>query len=288
MNKNHIKIAFISIIACALVSFTACSKYKGFKKDKSGFYYQFYGEKHDTAYQPKTGDLVAVLLQMRTADSTLIPMMPQQMIVDSLYQGDLFQAFKKMHIGDSATFILNGKEFFDKMLNPAQEYPFGDEPLYFDVKLLDAMKKADYEIAVAQYEQELEAQRLEENETIEEFLENNPGMKIDESGIYTKYLKYGKGAAVEPLQKVKVHYVGTLTDGTKFDSSVDRGTPFEYTVGAGEVIPGWDAVVSKMHVGDKVKVLIPSGMAYGERGNYAIPPYSPLVFEIELLDVVKD
>ena len=84
-----------------------------------------------------------------------------------------------------------------------------------------------------------------------------------------------------------VHYTGWLTNGTKFDSSVDRGEPFAFTVGMSEVIMGWDIVVARLRVGDKVKATIPPDLAYGE-GGYpgAIPPNATLIFEIELLQVL--
>ena len=105
--------------------------------------------------------------------------------------------------------------------------------------------------------------------------------------MYVKSVKKGTGPKVEPMQTVKVHYTGRFVDGTVFDSSVERGEPFTFTVGAGQVIPGWDATVSDMKVGDKVTVLIPSDLAYGE-GRQGIPPYSPLVFDIELLEIVNE
>lgn len=98
-----------------------------------------------------------------------------------------------------------------------------------------------------------------------------------------------EGTGDSPLsgQTVVVHYTGWLTDGKKFDSSVDRGQPFKFKIGVGQVIQGWDQGVLSMKVGGKRKLTIPPEMAYGDRdvGNGLIPANSTLVFEVELLDL---
>jgi FKBP-type peptidyl-prolyl cis-trans isomerase FkpA len=99
-------------------------------------------------------------------------------------------------------------------------------------------------------------------------------------------LKIGIGAEAVAGQNVSVHYTGWLTDGTKFDSSVDRGNPFQFPLGGGRVIQGWDQGVQGMRVGGKRKLTIPPEMGYGARGaGGVIPPNATLVFEVELLGV---
>jgi peptidylprolyl isomerase len=122
--------------------------------------------------------------------------------------------------------------------------------------------------------------------------EKNSGSKseeevvITESGLRINDLVVGAGEQARAGATVSVHYTGRLVDGTKFDSSVDRGTPFEFQLGQGRVIKGWDEGVATMRVGGKRELTIPPELAYGDRGAGAlIKAGATLVFEIELLEV---
>lgn len=109
----------------------------------------------------------------------------------------------------------------------------------------------------------------------------------DIQGMKVEILKEGTGAAAKNGDKVSVNYVGTLEDGTKFDSSIDRGSSFSFILGIGQVIKGWDLGVLGMKIGEKRKLIIPSNLAYGETGTPGgpIPPNATLIFEIELLGI---
>ena len=116
--------------------------------------------------------------------------------------------------------------------------------------------------------------------------QNKEGLPSLEAGLQITDSTVGKGKEAKTGDKVSVHYKGTLLDGTKFDSSYDRGKPFEFILGQNQVIQGWEKGILGMKVRGKRKLVIPPSLAYGEQGiPGAIPPNATLVFEVELLDI---
>lgn len=115
---------------------------------------------------------------------------------------------------------------------------------------------------------------------------NPVAVRTTGEGLKVEDLKLGEGKEATPGRRITVHYTGWLTDGTKFDSSLDRNRPFRFSLGARQVIRGWDLGVVGMKVGGKRKLTIPPELGYGDRGAGTIPPNSTLVFEVELLDVM--
>ena len=285
--KNLTKL-LIALVALAVVG-TACSKHPGFKKDKQGFYYQFHIV-NKAEVQPQMGDIVDLTFGMRTLDSVFFENAPlSEKIVESLFPGDIFAAIQKMHLGDSATFIMDGVAFFQHFWG--QDYPFENADLYFDMKLNNILPKEEYESMQAermqQYELMIEEYRLTEDSLINDYiLKNNIKVPPTEDGIYFVKTFSGKGKTIANGSVVSVHYTGKLLDGSVFDSSLEYGTPFDVTVGQGQVIPGWEKALLLMRDGDKATVLIPSKYAYGNRGaDYVIPPYAPLIFDMEIVSV---
>jgi FKBP-type peptidyl-prolyl cis-trans isomerase FklB len=137
---------------------------------------------------------------------------------------------------------------------------------------------------------ELNKENFKENITLnEDFLTKNKeksGVTVTASGLQYKVIKMGKGPKPTAASTVKVHYVGTLIDGTEFDSSIKRMQPAQFPVSG--VIPGWTEALQLMPVGSKFELVIPAALAYGAKGaGELIQPYSTLLFEVELLEIAQ-
>jgi FKBP-type peptidyl-prolyl cis-trans isomerase FkpA len=166
-------------------------------------------------------------------------------------------------------------------------------PVVYDIEVLDLQTKAENEKAKKAEEANAKKAATEamakEPSLIQQYIKDNKiTAKPTASGLYYIEKVKGKGAKAMAGKKVKVHYTGKLFNGKVFDSSLDRkpSTPYEFTLGKSEAITGWDEGIAMMSAGGKATLIIPSKLAYGERGAGSdIPPYSPLVFDVELVSI---
>jgi len=155
-----------------------------------------------------------------------------------------------------------------------------------------AVADADLQSAFAEIRQRMEAAQAEQSKKLaadgEAFLKANAskeGITVTESGLQYEVITEGSGEKPITTSTVRTHYHGTLIDGTVFDSSVDRGQPAEFPVNG--VIAGWTEALQMMTVGSKWRLYVPHNLAYGARGaGSAIAPYSALIFDVELLDII--
>lgn len=179
-------------------------------------------------------------------------------------------------------------EFNIDILTAAMKEQYGNDSAELLISLKDAeVLVNDY--ARAQYEAKANNEAQENLATGQAFLQANStkeGVVTLPSGLQYKVITEGTGAKPGLEDKVSCHYTGRLIDGKVFDSSVQRGTPAEF--GVTQVIPGWTEALQLMPVGSKWELYIPANLAYGERGSQgAIPPNATLIFELEILDIVK-
>jgi FKBP-type peptidyl-prolyl cis-trans isomerase len=281
MKNNRLIWIFVAVILC--LTAVSCRKYKGFKRH-SGVYYQFH-ELNEGDEQPKTGDFVVVNMALRVEDSVLSPMTQNNMLMDDLYKGDIYTALRMMHLGDSATFIFEGRKFYEEFLGMG-EYPYGKKPIYVDVKLLRIMSKQNLERAEELYEARKEQMRHIEDSLINNYVDKNHiTNKI--AGIYCEYNEVGNGEKAEQGCIVDILFRGYKLDGTEFDRQQDPDNPFSFELGKGQVARGLDIILMEMREGDKITMVLPSSLAFGDKGfmELNISPYTPLVYEVELLGV---
>lgn len=271
--KNTLKIAVLALAATMLV---ACGS--DFKKTDSGLQYKFITENSD-GVQIQDGDLIVGTIIMSFNDSVIDSMMtPNPLFLvgnQSRFKGDFDEGFKMMHVGDEAIFAIQADSMvaLGAQFPPEWGYKAGEgHTLRFHVKVTDVKNEA------------------KEAEEITNYVKtNNITVEPTEEGIYIVSVAQGNGAKVENGKKVKINYTGRFLDGKVFDTSDTTVAPeaheaLEYTVGEQAMIPGWDIVVSTLCQGDKVTAVIPSKMAYG-MGNQYMPPFSTLVFDMEVLSV---
>jgi len=281
----------LMIVGIFAVFMTSCDNDK-FKTNENGLKYKFHSENKD-GKMPEEGNIIEVNMSYAAGDSVLFDSkdMPQAMVMrmeKPLFKGDLYEGVYMMHVGDSATFACNTDSVFKILFRQHKTPEAFDsiDAITFNIKLLSVKTQEELQ---AEQEALNAAAKAEESINRDKYLsDNNITVEPTESGLIFIETKSGKGKKPVAGDKVKVHYTGYLLDGTKFDSSVDRDQPFIFDLGQGRVIKGWDEGIAMMNIGDKATLIIPSSIGYGARGaGGLIPPFSTLVFDVELLGIEK-
>lgn len=239
---------------------------------------------------PVTGDIVTIKYSARFITDSL-PFyssdmagggepLPYEVGLGQMGKG-IDEGLKMMKVGTSATLICPSDLAFGEGAGE-QIPPY--VTIVFHIDLIATASKEEYEA-----EQKAKSEKIEKEEMLKlnNYLKaNNIISSPTKSGLYYIELKKGIGPKAEAGKSVSVHYKGMLLDGTVFDESYSRGEPFQFNLGQGQVIQGWEEGISYLNVGGKAKLIIPSKLAYGDRGSgKQIPPFSTLVFEVELIEV---
>jgi peptidylprolyl isomerase len=282
------RILFAVFISAILFS---CSGSGGYDKTESGLLYTFFSENPDNP-QPQPDEIMELDMVYKTETDSVIfdsreiigspfrmklkPFNPKVATVD--------EGLAMMHVGDSARFVVDAETFF--VFTQGREIPKNIKPgskLIFEIKLKELFNMETYR---AQKNESFARDTIEEKTILLSYLKNaNITQKPTKSGLYFIEEVKGSGKKPEAGKTVVVHYTGTFINGQIFDSSIQRAEPFEFRFGGEEVIPGMEEGISYMKEGGKATLIIQSKLAYGDKQINKIPPFSTLIFYVELIEV---
>lgn len=298
--EKSISLAGIFYLAVASVlTFYSCgsgSDIDGYEKTNNGLYFKFH-KKGENLPKPKLNDEIQMkfVLKIKSNDSVLTDtrkVRPENGIVSMQlrpvsFKGGLEEALMMMSSGDSASFIISADSFFLRTQTMAKLPPFikPGEKLVAEIKMekvTDAkIVEENNKKAMEEMDKKMKELEIKSRGDLEKYLSDNKiTNKPTMSGLYYIELKKGAGPRVLLTDTVSVYYKGMFLDGTVFNDNTNEPKPIEFPVQG--LIPAWQEAIPMMNVGTKAKLICPPQVAYGARGNQGIPPYSNLVFEIEI------
>ena len=288
MKRSYILFSMVCLSAVML--FTACTqKFPGYKKTQNGLYYKFHSQ-NTSATQPQLSDFLKVDMTCYLNDSLYYDWQGAQHEVytqlrDPIFEGDLQEAYAMMHVGDSASFYVKADSvaalYYQQDPNVVGLKP--DDYFRYEVKLVEVKSE---EAFMAELEMMKEVMKEASKKALEDYIAaNNISVTPEPSGAYIIPLEKGKGRCPVKGEKVELDFSATLLDGQSVGSTFDSPEKFSFVLGEGNTIQGWEEVVPKMHLGERVTAIIPFDLAYGERAVGSIPAYSNLVYDIKLLKI---
>lgn len=286
------KAYLIIIVFLFALSIISCKNSCDFKTHKTGLEYKIVTENPDSVIPQIDDILVLKLKYTRENDSILFDTKEIQgafrmkMAEPSHSGGCIEDAFGMMHVGDSAVFKINAKDFFEQTKErQTPDFIKPDEKLIFYIKLIKIFNYKEWKI---EKEKMLIVSEEQEMNLLKDYLQR-ASIKVEptESGLYFVSNVEGTGKQPKKGDYVSVHYTGAFISGKPFSNSYEENKPMEFRLGIREVIEGWDEGIALMKEGGSATLIIPSKLAYGKEGYGPVPPNSTLVFEIELLSVTQ-
>jgi FKBP-type peptidyl-prolyl cis-trans isomerase FkpA len=286
---------FIYSAICILLITVSCKPGRE-KRTPTGMRYILY--EHKEGRKPVKGDYVTVNMVYTDAkdsvlyDSRIGNKPVRFQLRSSPFIGSMEEGLMELSAGDSATLFVSADSMYEKVLSKepgnTMAKPETGSFLKFHVKLLRVQTYNEAEMEMAENQGQL---IRAEDKALENYLaEKKITATPEPEGYYIIKLTEGKGQPIQTGSEVKVNYTGRFLNGNTFQANAP-GKPYAFTVGGGEVIKGWDLAMQKLKGGDKVSLIIPSKLAYGAEGIrrpnntvYIVPPYSTLIFDIEVLE----
>ena len=300
--KRQVKIATLLVAGMTLLA--ACSN-DGFKTTDGGLHYRF-DKMNKDGQQVQEGDVLVGEMTFKFDTMTLFTNVGKAdriMQASPNFPGNLHEGLLLMHVGDQATFAIEA-DTLAKFMQPDQMPPTYQrgtgQKFYYEINLQDIVTKEELEEEREAFMAEAQQRQENEPQMIADYVRDNGiAAKPNADGLYVIVKKRGNGPKVATGKEVAVNYTGRLLDGTMFDSSVESDAkegdihnpqrtyePLTYTQGRGQLIPGWEQGVEGQPEGSQLQLIIPSALGYGPRGaGQLIPPFSPLVFDIEIVSV---
>ena len=288
MKRHCLILAWVCLSAMMLLM--ACTqKYPGYKKTQSGLYYKFYS-RNNTAIQPKLTDFLKVEMTCYLHDSLYYDWQGTQhevytQLQEPIFAGDLQEAYSMMRMGDSASFYVKADSvavlYYDQ--DPVAVGLAPEDYFRYEVKLVDVKTEEEFQ---ANIERLKESMKMESKKTLDDYIaENNIDVTPEPSGVYIIPMEKGKGRCPVKGEKVELDFSATLLNGQPVGSTFDSPDKFSFVLGEGYTIQGWEEIVPKMHLGERVKAIIPFELAYGEHSVGEIPAYANLIYDIKLLKI---
>lgn len=285
---------YFPLIISILLFLSACVKKEKYKTTESGLRYIKYSER--SGRKPHEGDYVTLnMIYKLENDSVLfdsrdahVPIRYQ--LRKPSFKGAVEEGIMMLSEGDSASFFVSADSMFEKVFRkPIPDYIRKGSRLEFNIHLLKIQSAADAE---AQIRKDLEERFIAEKNMLDKYIsENKITQKPTASGLYVIVTEKKKGKLPEKGNKITVQYTGKFLNGEIFDALIPKH-PLTYILGEGKMLAGWEEAFSMLREGEKATLILPSELGYGETGKrsatsgiYIVPPYTPLVYEVEVVSV---